>query len=268
MDFQQLMAMIPMFEQLDISNRSRTITASADTHVLIMVLSGHISIVYAEQEPVVVTQGFACHPRFSPCSIQVPRTKDAEYAVISYRVFPETSDWTLHGPLRTHSEVKLKYMVDELIRTIHEIPTPSEEEVTIQQIRKRLILERMLFIFLYETHMGQDKKASAVSIDESLSYINEHYMLKLTLPMLAQRAGMSEGHYTVLIKQRTGSTMTHYLRKIRIEKAKQMFRQTHLPAKEIAQRVGFADYFHFSRIFKQEAGCSPTDYLKSQNLKI
>ncbi|ULL13075.1 AraC family transcriptional regulator [Paenibacillus sp. H1-7] len=263
MDFQQLVAMIPVFGQLELSSLSQTISASAGTHLLIMVLRGHISVSSEGVAPVVVTQGFACHPSRLPLHIQVPKTKAAEYAVISYRVFPEESVWTLHGPLRTHSEIKVKYMLDELIRTIHEIKTHSEEEISIQQMRKRLILERMLFIYLYETHMGEDKKASAASIEESVSYINEHYMLKLTLPMLAQRAGMSEGHYTVLFKQHTGSTMTHYLRQIRIEKAKEMFIQTRLPAKEIAQKVGFADYFHFSRIFKQEVGCSPTEFLKS-----
>lgn len=260
MHFEQLLAMIPVLEQLDTSSVSRTITQSEETHLLIIVLSGHITIDCAQQKPVIVTQGFACDPLHSPCTIQVPKTKEAEYAVISYRVFPANSPWTLHGPLRTYSEVNVKYMVDELIRRIRETPTHSEDEDMIRDIRKRLLLERILFIFLYETHMGQDKKASDAAIDESLSYINEHYMLKLTLPQLAQRAGLSEGHYTVLFKKRTGSTMTHYLRKIRIEKAKQMFEQTHLSAKEIAQRTGFADYFHFSRIFKQEVGCSPTAY--------
>lgn len=64
----------------------------------------------------------------------------------------------------------------------------------------------------------------------------------------------------MLFKKATGMTMTQYLRHLRIQKAKQMFQQTRLPAKEVAQRVGFTDYFHFSRIFKKEVGCSPTQF--------
>jgi AraC-like DNA-binding protein len=179
---------------------------------------------------------------------------------------PENSPWTLHGPLATLSEIKIHYMLDELIRTIEEIHTRSEDEEAAQQFRKRMILERILFIFLYESHMRQEEKSSVDSIEETLSYMNEHYMLKLTLPLIARRAGMSEGHYTVLFKKHTGTTMTAYLRKLRIEKAKQMFQQTRLPAKEIALTVGFSDYFHFSRVFKQETGSSPTQYMNNVSL--
>lgn len=263
MSFQQLVAMIPVFERIETSRISRTIDSSPDLHVLLVVLRGHVTVSSREQKPAVLTQGYACHPDCGPHTIQIPKTKEAEYVVITYRILPENSAWTLRGPLRTLSEIKIKYMLDELIRTIHDIETRTEDEEAAQQFRKRLIMERILFIFLYETYLEQDEKSSALSMEESLSYMNEHYMLKLTLPMLAKRADMSVGHYAVLFKKHTGETMTRYLRRIRIDKAKQMMLQTHLKVNEISQRVGFADYFHFSRIFKQEVGCSPTEYQKS-----
>jgi len=263
MSFQQLVSIIPVFEQVETFTTAQTIVSPPDRHLILVVLRGHLLISGCNQEPAMVAQGFACHPQYSPFTIQVPKTKSAEYLVISYRIFPESSAWTLHGPLRTYSEVKIKYMLDELIRMTEDIHAPSGEEQLVQQVRKRLLLERILFIYLYETQWTQEDKSSAVSMEKSLNYINEHYMLKLTLPMLAERAGMSVGHYTVLFKNLTGTTMSLYLRRLRIQKAKQMFQQTQLPAKEIAQRVGFMDYFHFSRTFKQETGLSPTEYLKS-----
>ncbi|UJF36432.1 helix-turn-helix domain-containing protein [Paenibacillus hexagrammi] len=48
---------------------------------------------------------------------------------------------------------------------------------------------------------------------------------------------MSEGHYTVLFKRHTGMTLTNYLHHYRIEKAKTLFVQAGLSAKEIAQKV-------------------------------
>lgn len=269
MSFQQLNSMIPVFEHITVSSVSQTIECPADRHLLIVLLSGHLTLTAPWQEPVVVTQGYACQPGCGPFTIQIPRTRQAEYALLTYGVFPEESAWTLSGPLRTLSEVKIKYMLDELLRTDAADQALAAEEEAAQQFRKRLLLERILFIFMYESRMVREEKHAAVSIEHSLSYMNEHYMLKLTLPMMAERAGMSEGHYTVLFKRHTGLTMTQYLRRLRIDKAKQMFQQTRLSAKEIAQRVGFADYFHFSRIFKKESGCSPTEFQTSvqQNLK-
>jgi AraC-like DNA-binding protein len=267
MSFQQLISVIPAFEQVESRQTSHTIDCPMGRHVLIVVRRGHITIAAQGREPVVCSQGYACHSLHGPFDVHVPRTKQAEYIVITYRMIPENNPWTLFGPLSTMSEIKIHYMLDELIRTAEEIHTHSEAEEAAQQFRKRMILERILFIFLYESRMQQDEKSSSQSVEETLSYINEHYMLKLTLPLIARRAGMSEGHYTVLFKQHTGMTMSSYLRKLRIEKARQMFRQTRLPAKEIALTVGFSDYFHFSRVFKQETGCTPTDFMKSE-LKI
>ncbi|MDN4078871.1 AraC family transcriptional regulator [Paenibacillus polymyxa] len=262
MNLEQLATVIPLLEHIEYGNTSQTLHPGSDSHLLIVALHGHVTLSAQDQEPVIFTQGFAFHNQYGACSIQVPKTREGEYIVLTYRVLQgESTDWTLHGPLRTLSEYKIKYMLDELLRTT--APSIQDEagvEKAARQFRKRLLLERLLFIYIYETHMVQDNHNSSVSIEQSLSYIHEHYMLKLTLPLLADRAGMSEGHYTVLFKKATGMTMTQYLRHLRIQKAKQMFQQTRLPAKEVAQRVGFTDYFHFSRIFKKEVGCSPTQF--------
>jgi YesN/AraC family two-component response regulator len=265
MHFQQLIHLMPILDQIISSTTSQTITGSAGNHILIIVRRGHLMISTRNQEPVVCTQSFACHPEHGPYFIQVPRTKEVEYVIITYHTLPETSTWTLSGPLRTISEIKIHYMIDELIRTTYEISTHSLDEDAAQQFRKRLMLERILFIYLYESYSREDLKSSTDSIEETLSYINEHYMLKLTLPMLAQRAGMSTGHYTVLFKRHTGETMTTYLNNLRVEKAKQMFLHTHLLAKEIAQKVGYVDYFHFSKVFKKKTGCSPSVFNKAHS---
>lgn len=270
MSFHQLNAIIPVLEHADTFQVASRIDSAPDAHRLLIVLRGHVTVTAREGMPVIVGQGYACHPLHGPFEIDVPRTKEAEYMLIRYRLLPEDAAWSLAGPLRTISEVKIKYMADELARTLSDVHPHSEAEIAAQQFRKRLMLERMLFIYMYETSLAGEKKSAAAAIDETLSYMNEHYMLKLTLPMLAQRAGMSEGHFTVLFKQQTGQTMTRYLRKLRIEKAKEMFRQTTLPAKDIAQRTGFIDYFHFSRTFKLEVGRSPAEFQREwiENLKI
>jgi AraC-like DNA-binding protein len=225
MYFQQLVHLIPILDHISLYAKSHRMEASIESHRLVLVRRGHLLISTQDHEPVVCSQGFACHPKHGPFFIEVPRTKEVEYVVITYRVLPETSPWTLSGPLSTLSEIKIHYMIDELLRTTHEIHTYSVDEDAAQQFRKRMMLERILFIYLYESRIREDIKSSTGSLEETLSYINEHYMLKLTLPMLARRAGISEGHYTVLFKRHTGKTMTHYLHELRIEKAKQMFQQ-------------------------------------------
>lgn len=44
-----------------------------------------------------------------------------------------------------------------------------------------------------------------------------------------------------------------------------MFLHTDLLAKEVAGRVGFIDYFHFSKVFKKKTGTSPSEFVANQN---
>jgi YesN/AraC family two-component response regulator len=265
MNFQQLIPLVPLIEQIETHSSSLTLGCPADRYQLIIVRRGHITLHQNNQEPLVCSQAYACHPEHGPYAIQVPKTKTAEYIVITYRMIPEGYPWSLHGPLTTLSEIKIHYMLDELLRTTEEIHPLSDEEIAAQTIRKRMMLERILFIYLYESHLTQDKKSSSESIEEILSYMNEHYMLELSLPMLARRAGMSVGYFTVLFKKQTGMTMMNYLYTLRIEKAKQMFVHTDLLAKEVAGRVGFIDYFHFSKVFKKKTGTSPSEFVANQD---
>lgn len=39
-----------------------------------------------------------------------------------------------------------------------------------------------------------------------------------------------------------------------------MLRQTDLPVREIARRLGYADPYYFSRAFRKTVGTSPTAY--------
>ncbi|SFF05688.1 Helix-turn-helix domain-containing protein [Paenibacillus algorifonticola] len=270
MTFQQLATIMPYPEQVTLHHSSQQLNCPSGHHAIIVVRRGHITLTSANNSsPIICSQGFACHPQFSPYSIEVPKTKEAEYAIIEYRALPEDSSWLLEGLLTTYSEVKIHYMVDELLRgenqtngLLSQDAEQTAEQAAAQRVRERMMLERILYIFLRETLMKEADQSTIRSITESISYINEHYMLPLSLPMLAKRAGMSEGHYTVLFKKETGRTMTSYLRSLRIEKAKLLLLQVKLPAKEVAQKVGFADYFYFSRMFKQEVGCSPTLFKK------
>ena len=54
-----------------------------------------------------------------------------------------------------------------------------------------------------------------------------------------------------------------YVIKVRLEKAKQFMRDKSLSMNEIAYKLGYDDYSHFSKIFKKHEGMSPADYRKN-----
>ena len=55
-------------------------------------------------------------------------------------------------------------------------------------------------------------------------------------------------------------TPANYIKRIRMEVAARLLRETDLPINEIAMRTGFSNAKYFSVTFKQEFGKSPKDY--------
>jgi len=58
-----------------------------------------------------------------------------------------------------------------------------------------------------------------------------------------------------------------YIRKLRIEKAKELMEHASYSLTEIAYLTGFSDQSHFTRIFRQHTGQSPSEYKKTPKKK-
>lgn len=63
-----------------------------------------------------------------------------------------------------------------------------------------------------------------------------------------------------IIKASTGMSLHRYVLNAKISKAIRLLDTTQMPVREIAQKVGFTDISHFSKVFKKTAGASPNKY--------
>ncbi len=68
-------------------------------------------------------------------------------------------------------------------------------------------------------------------------------------------------------KEYLGCSLALYIRKQRINHALKLLDETDESVSTIAYKVGFSDYGHFSRVFKQFIGISATDYRKKNRSK-
>ncbi len=77
---------------------------------------------------------------------------------------------------------------------------------------------------------------------------------------LAQQLGMGETQFRTLFKSMTARTPHRYFREQQVRLASDLLRDTALTAKTVAETVGFDDPYHFSRVFRDITGLSPTRY--------
>ncbi|MDZ8055946.1 MAG: helix-turn-helix domain-containing protein [Aulosira sp. ZfuCHP01] len=93
-----------------------------------------------------------------------------------------------------------------------------------------------------------------------LEYINEHLNQDIKLADLAALLGMSQFHFSHLFKQSMGTAPYQYLLQQRIERAKQLLKQTERSIMDIALECGFNSHSHLSKQFRQFTGMTPTAY--------
>ncbi len=96
-----------------------------------------------------------------------------------------------------------------------------------------------------------------------LAYIGEHYSEKISLQKIAGEFQMSESYVSNLIKRNTGKSYNTHILEARIRKAQEMLRHTNKSIEEIALRVGYSDYFYFTKVYKKATGVTPAVYRKN-----
>ncbi|MEK5448728.1 helix-turn-helix domain-containing protein [Paenibacillus sp. FSL R7-0331] len=97
------------------------------------------------------------------------------------------------------------------------------------------------------------------TIDQAMLYIQEHYMDNISLDSCADYTGTSPFLLSKSFKRVTGQNFIDYLTELRIEKAKELLRDTDLKMNDVALQVGYQQSY-FNRIFKKQEDITPTRY--------
>ena len=94
----------------------------------------------------------------------------------------------------------------------------------------------------------------------AVKYIEENYMEKLKLSDVADHVYVSQWHLSKILNQHVEKSFSDILNHARIEKAKELLREPSLRIGDIAEKAGFLDMAHFSRVFKKHTGVSANEF--------
>lgn len=97
-------------------------------------------------------------------------------------------------------------------------------------------------------------------IDTAILYINENYHKDLTMAMVANHVSLNYHYFSTLFNERTGISFVDYLKRIRVEKAKELLKTTNMKVQEVAVNVGYDNPKYFAKVFKKMTGVSPQEF--------
>lgn len=163
---------------------------------------------------------------------------------------------------------KTKYfiydMTTTLAKVVNEVCEPAfiHENNPINRImacETLLDLKQELTSVIMEVcdHLIMKKNQNLLST-EVIHFIDENYYdTNISINMLGERFDISPSYLSKVFKDGEGISILEYLSKVRIEKSKQLLKETDYGINEIASRVGFLSSSVFIRAFKKYEGITP-----------
>ena len=111
---------------------------------------------------------------------------------------------------------------------------------------------------------NQPNEPKGLTASQLEAYLNDHIAAPATLDPIASHFGISKSHLCRRSRQLLGMSLHQYWMRLKVQWAQTLLREQPFTVREVAERVGFADAFHFSKTFKRIVGLSPQQWRHDQ----
>lgn len=98
------------------------------------------------------------------------------------------------------------------------------------------------------------------TVDHLAAYIDAHLRVTPSLGELAPLVGLSPSHFAQKFRRSTGLSLHRFVTHRRVAMALEMLRSRPVPLAIAALKLGFASPSHFTRVFSDLTGMTPTRY--------
>lgn len=133
------------------------------------------------------------------------------------------------------------------------------------ELRSRNLMSEIWLSLTETANIAFDSAPAAASLREDrlkkmLLYIQEHYMLEISLNDISNSANISEREALRCFQEGLHTSPFVYLREYRVQTACSLLQNTTDKITEIALKCGFASSSYFGKVFRGQMGCTPLEY--------
>lgn len=125
------------------------------------------------------------------------------------------------------------------------------------------LLEQMGLAVLHQYLFEAESAAAQLDVPEPVrraqQVMDARLAESLTLQDVAGEVNVTPQHLIKLFRKHLHNTPARYLWQARVRRGVELLCATGLSVAEVAERAGFQNPFHFSRLVRQAYGCSPRD---------
>lgn len=137
-----------------------------------------------------------------------------------------------------------------------------------EKFHVRAMFHEWVYEVLSQLRLAENEPAFQTDpVSRAIRYMEAHYTEAFELRDLAELLSCSPRQLQRLFKEQLEMGPMEYLIQVRLEQAERLLVNTRATVKEIAEAVGYADFYYFSKAFKKQYGVSPMHYRRNRRIR-
>lgn len=167
------------------------------------------------------------------------------------------------------SQIYIKFMFSNLLKEIYDNLSDIDERILDKKIdqlyhcndMKSMIALLQSAIDELEKKFNFDKGSKRKEVERIQQYVRLHYSDSgLGVDQLAWEVNMTPNYLSSIFKKETGENLSAYLKRFRMERAKELLAGTNEKIGDICTMCGFVNVSYFCQSFREYFGVSPKKY--------
>lgn len=177
--------------------------------------------------------------------------------IVSYLYQINTSQEFLYFPSPKNEQVD-----DIVTNLIYEFSDrgPAGSASVVQHLLA-VLFSLLARIYAEQNQIHTDMHTKLSPLLDIISYINQNSRT-VSLAVLEEKFSYSAGYISRLIKQHCGQSFTQLVQNAKLQRAREILKNTGTSVVQVAEEAGFQDSQYFSRLFKEKFGLTPSQYRK------
>lgn len=135
---------------------------------------------------------------------------------------------------------------------------PKEIKELLEKVEEKKNNKKLEYIEEVDKNIYGEKRYSK-TIEKALKYIDDNYKKHISLIDVSKHIYLSHEYFSRLFKEEVGENFSTYLTLYRINKAKELIKNTDMKISQIAMEVGYSNPGYFSKSYKKYVGVSPEE---------
>lgn len=111
-----------------------------------------------------------------------------------------------------------------------------------------------------EYELGRENRQTHKIIEQIKKLILQKLWDNISIADIASAVYLNQSYLSRLFKRETGMSITDYMIRLKMEKAKELLNKPGMKVYEVAESLGYESVSHFNRLFKRETGMNPKEF--------